>query len=96
MSEKRTFKVCATESYCSYIIREDITIDVNDYSELEGMTDEEIIDYIESKSERMFKKDDEENVYSLWDEMMEQDIRRDKITGEEFGVIVEKDDETNS
>jgi hypothetical protein len=93
MSEKRTFKVCATESYCSYIIREDITIDVNDYSELEGMTDEEIIDYIESNSESMFKKDDEENVYSLWDEMMEQDIRRDKITGEEFGVIVEKDEE---
>jgi len=91
MSEKRTFKVCATESYCSYIIREDITIDVNDYSELEGMTDEEIIDYIESNSESMFKKDDEENVYSLWDEMMELDIRRDKITGEEFGVIVEKD-----
>lgn len=90
MSEKRTFKVCATESYCSYIIREDITIDVNDYSELEGMTDEEIIDYIESNSESMFKKDDEENGYSLWDEMMEQDIRRDKITGEEFGVIVEK------
>ena len=93
MSEKRTFKVCATESYCSYIIREDITIDVNDYSELEGMTDEEIIDYIESNSESMFKKDDEENGYSLWDEMMEQDIRRDKITGEEFGVIVEKDEE---
>jgi len=93
MSEKRTFKVCATESYCSYIIREDITIDVNDYSELEGMTDEEIIDYIESNSESMFKKDDEENVYSLWDEMMEQDIRRDKITGEEVGVIIEKDDE---
>jgi len=93
MSEKRTFKVCATESYCSYIIREDITIDVNDYSELEGMTDEEIIDYIESNSESMFKKDDEENVYSLWDEMMEQDIRRDKITGEEFGVIVEIDEE---
>ena len=92
MSEKRTFKVCATESYCSYIIREDITIDVNDYSELEGMTDEEIIDYIESNSESMFKKDDEENGYSLWDEMMEQDIRRDKITGEEFGVIVEKDE----
>ena len=92
MSEKRTFKVCATESYCSYIIREDITIDVNDYSELEGMTDEEIIDYIESNSESMFKKDDEEKFYSLWDEMMEQDIRRDKITGEEFGVIVEKDE----
>ena len=93
MSEKRTFKVCATESYCSYIIREDITIDVNDYSELEGMTDEEITDYIESNSESMFKKDDEEKFYSLWDEMMEQDIRRDKITGEEFGVIVEKDEE---
>jgi hypothetical protein len=55
------------------------------------MTDEEITDYIESNSEEMFKNGDEENG-SLWDEMMEQDIRRDKITGEEFGVIVEKDE----
>jgi len=92
MAEKRTFKVCATESYCSYMIREDITINVDDYPELEGMTDEEITEYIESNSESMFKHGDEENG-SLWDEMMEQDIRRDKITGEEFGVIVETDEE---
>ena len=91
MTEKRTFKVCATESYCSYMIREDITINVADYPELEGMTDDEITEYIESNSESMFKNGDEENG-SLWDEMMEQDIRRDKITGEEFGVIVEKDE----
>jgi hypothetical protein len=92
MAEKRTFKVCATESYCSYMVREDITINVDDYPVLEGMTDEEITEYIESNSESMFKHGDEENG-SLWDEMMEQDIRRDKITGEEFGVIVEKDEE---
>jgi pentatricopeptide repeat protein len=93
MAENKTIKVCATESYCSYMIREDITINVDDYSELDGMTDEEITEYIESNSENMFKKDDEDKVYSLWDEMMEQDIRRDKITGEEFGVIVEIDEE---
>jgi pentatricopeptide repeat protein len=93
MAENKTIKVCATESYCSYMIREDITINVDDYPELEGMTDEEITEYIESNSENMFKKDDEEKVYSLWDEMMEQDIVRDKITGEEFSVIVEIDDE---
>lgn len=91
MSEKRTFTVCATESYCSYIIREDITIDVNDYPELEGMTDEEIVEYIEQNSETMYKNGEED--YSLWDEMMEQDVVRDKITGEENGVIVEKSEE---
>ena len=95
MSEKRTFKVCATESYCSYIIREDITIDVNDYPQLQGMTDEEILEFVEFNASEMYKEGDEGS-WSLWDEMMEQDIRRDKITGEEFGVIVEKDDETNS
>jgi hypothetical protein len=93
MSGKRTFKVCATESYCSYLIREDITIDVDDYPQLQGMSDDEIIAFIESNPEEIFKKGDEENGYSLWDEMMEQDIFRDKITGEETGVIVEKDEE---
>jgi hypothetical protein len=92
MSEKRTFKVCATESYCSYIIREDITIDVDDYPQLQGMTDEEILEFVEFNASDMYKEGDEGS-WSLWDEMMEQDIRRDKITGEEFGVIVEKDDE---
>ena len=92
MAENKTIKVCATESYCSYMIREDITINVDDYPELDGMTDEEITEYIESNSESMFKNGDEENG-SLWDEMMEQDIVRDKITGEEFGVIVEIEDE---
>jgi hypothetical protein len=92
MSEKRTFKVCATESYCSYLIREDITIDVDDYPQLQGMTDEEILEFVEFNASDMYKEGDEGS-WSLWDEMMEQDIRRDKITGEEFGVIVEKDDE---
>jgi len=92
MSEKRTFKVCATESYCSYLIREDITIDVNDYPQLQGMTDEEILEFVEFNASEMYKEGDEGS-WSLWDEMMEQDIRRDKITGEEVGVIIEKDDE---
>lgn len=92
MSEKRTFKVCATESYCSYLIREDITIDVNDYPQLQGMTDEEILEFVEFNASEMYKEGDEGS-WSLWDEMMEQDIRRDKITGEEFGVIIKKDDE---
>jgi hypothetical protein len=95
MSEKRTFKVCATESYCSYMIREDITIDVDDYPQLQGMTDEEILEFVERNASNIYKKGDEDS-WSLWDEMMEQDIRRDKITGEEVGVIIEKDDETNS
>jgi len=95
MSEKRTFKVCATESYCSYMIREDITIDVDDYPQLQGMTDEGILEFVERNASNIYKKGDEDS-WSLWDEMMEQDIRRDKITGEEVGVIIEKDDETNS
>jgi len=57
------------------------------------MTEDEMIDYIESNSDSMVKKGDEENGFTLWDEMMEQDIVRDKITGEEFGVIAEKDEE---
>jgi len=93
MAENKTLKVQATESYCSYMIREAITINVDDYPQLEGMTEDEMIDYIESNSDSMVKKGDEENGFTLWDEIMEQDIVRDKITGEEFGVIAEKDEE---
>ncbi len=93
MSEKRTFKVCATEAYCTWIVREDIVIDVDDYPQLKGMTDEEILEFVEYNASDIYKEGQEEDEWTLWDEMMEQDIRREKITGEEVGVIIKKDDE---
>ena len=93
MSEKRTFKVSAMESYCTTIYREEITINVDDYPQLEGMTDEEILEFVQFNASDIYKKGDEENGYSLWDEMIEQDIERERIKGEEVDVIIEKDEE---
>lgn len=91
MSEKRKFIVNATESYCTFIVRGSLTIDVDDYPQLQGKTDEEILEYVEWNSSDIYKEGNEEDGYSLWDEMMEQDIFREKVTGEEVGVNIEKE-----
>jgi hypothetical protein len=91
MSEKRKFIVNATESYCTFIVRGPLTIDVDDYPQLQDKTDEEILEYVEWNSSDIYKEGNEEDGYSLWDEMMEQDVVREKITGEEVGVNIEKE-----
>jgi len=41
----RKVKIYQTESYTTYIVREPLTIDLDEYPELDGMTNEEIVDY---------------------------------------------------
>ena len=82
MSEQtpKTIAVFATEYYETSIVREPIELNIEDYPELDGMTTEEVIDYIESNAWDM--KPTDEGYYSLADELTDQDIRRDKITNE--------------
>ena len=80
-------KIYQTESYVTYIVREPITIDLDDYPELEGMSNSEILDYLEDNVGDMMAQDDDYNCLS--DELMEKDILKDKITGEEYSYIVE-------
>lgn len=78
--------VYGTEGYSTWIVREPIEIDTDNYPELEGKSQEEIKEYIRENMWDM-KAVDTETYESLGEELMEMDIRRDKIYGEETGVI---------
>ena len=80
-------KIYQTESYVTYIVREPITIDLDDYPELVGMSNSEILDYLEDNVGDMMAQDDDYSCLS--DELMEKDILKDKITGEEYSYVVE-------
>ena len=82
MSEQtpKTIAVFATEYYETSIVREPIELNIEDYPELDGMTTEEVIDYVESNAWDM--KPTNEDYDSLAEELTDQDIRRDKITNE--------------
>ena len=82
MSEKtpKSIAVFATEGYSVYIVKEPLELNIEDYPELEGMTTQEAIDYVESNAWDM--KPTNEDYDSLAEELTDQDIRRDKITNE--------------
>jgi hypothetical protein len=83
----RTVKIYQTESYTTYIVREPISIDLNDYPELEGMTNDEIVEYLKESSFEM--KAQNEDYDSLSEELEDRDILKDKIYGEECSYKVE-------
>jgi len=85
---KKTISVRMTESYSTFVSRESIELDVEDYPELEGMTEEEIQDYIKSNSADM-KPINEEYYSSLYDELNQQDVVREKITDENSEIYFE-------
>ena len=88
----KKIKIFKTESYTTYLVREGITIDLDDYPELEGMTNEEIVDYLEENSSDM-KPQNDEFYESLSDEFFDKDIIRDKITDEDYSYRVEDSEE---
>lgn len=88
----KQIKIYQTESYTTYIVREPITIDLDDYPELEGMTNEEIVDYLEGNSSDM-KPQNSDSYDSLSDELIDRDLIRDKISGEEYSYRVEDSEE---
>ena len=84
----KTIEVRVTESYSTWVVRESIEINVEDYPELSGMTEEEMTDYIMSNASDM-KPTNDEYYDSLYEELLQMDVVRDKITGEETEVVVE-------
>ena len=85
-------KIYQTESYITYVVREPITIDLDEYPELEGMSNEEIVSYLESSSYDM-KSQNVDSYDSLSDELSDKDVIKDKIYGEESSYIVEDTEE---
>lgn len=82
--------ICATEEFTTYIVRESIEIDTDNYPELEGMTEEEMKDYIRENIYDM-KSSNEEWYDNLYDEARQTDIQRDKIYNEETDIIFDEE-----
>ena len=79
-----------TESFYTYIVRDEVTINAEDYPQLTGMSEEEAKDYIKWNATDIFKEgEDTDNYYSLWDELMDQEIVKNKITGDETEVLTD-------
>lgn len=93
MSEQtqKTIAVFATEYYETSITREPVELNLEDYPELEGMSPEQAIDYVESNAWEMRPTNDEYGYESLAEQLNEMDIRRDKITNEtqEINAVAE-------
>jgi hypothetical protein len=78
----KTISVRMVEYYNTMVVREAVEINVEDYPELNGMTEEEMQDYISENWNEM-KPTDDEYLESLREECSESDVVREKITGEE-------------
>ena len=77
MSEKRMFTVGYIEYPETTLFYRSIKIDVSNYPELEGMTDDEISDYIKENASEM--KPTKDFYDSLYEEIADQDVVREKI-----------------
>lgn len=89
MSEKRMFKVGYVEYPQSVLIYESLDIDVSNYPELEGMSDDEIMDYIQLNASNM-KPSDDEDYSSLYEELRNGDVVREKISRVDSEIFAER------
>jgi len=84
-------KIYQTESYTTYVVREPITIDLDDYPELEGMTDEEAVAYLdENKWDFSINDSSEDSLASEFE--FNRDIIKDKFMNEELTIHLLKED----
>lgn len=93
MSEKRIFEVGYIEYPETSLIYRSIKIDISNYPELEGKTDDEIIDYISENAGEM-ESTDGDSYDSLFEELSSQDIIREKVphVGSEIWAEVSDED----
>ena len=79
----KTISVRMVEYYNTMLVKEPVEINVEEYSELNGMTEEEMQEYISENWENM-KPTNDEWYESLWEECNQAEIVREKITNNEF------------
>jgi len=79
----KTISVRMVEYYNTMLVKEPVEINVEDYPELNGMTEEEMQEYISENWSDM-KPTNEEWYESLWEECNQSEIIREKITNNEF------------
>ena len=79
----KTISVRMVEYYNTMLVKEPVEINVEDYPELNGMTEEEMQEYISENWENM-KPTNDEWYESLWEECNQAEVIREKITNNEF------------
>jgi hypothetical protein len=82
LTTTKTISVRMVEYYNTMLVREPVTINVDDYPELSGMSEEEMKDYISSNWGDM-KSTNQQWYETLYEECTQSDVLREKITGEE-------------
>jgi|DEB19_MinimDraft_2_1074335.scaffolds.fasta_scaffold01515_4 hypothetical protein len=85
----KSIAVFATEGYSVYIVREPLELIIENYPELEGMTTQEAIDYVESNAWDMKPTNEEDGYDNLAEELNERDIRREKLNNESQEINAE-------
>ena len=85
----KRIKIYQTESYTTYVVRDAVTIDLDDYPELEGMSNDEIVDYLDGNSCNM--KPQDEDYDCLSEELIEKYVIKEKISGENYSYKVEEE-----
>jgi len=83
VEQTKTISIKMVEYFNTMIVREPVTINVEDYPELNGMSEEEMQEYIKENWSDM-KSTNEQWYDSLYEECSQSDVVREKITGEEY------------
>jgi len=77
------------ETYSTFISRESLTINTDDYPELQGMTEEEAKEYISSNAYEMAAPSGCDWADNLSDALEQQDTIKEKITDNEHEIYFE-------
>lgn len=84
-SEKGVVDVYMLDSHVYTCWRGPVSISAETHPELEGMSDEEIKQYVIENASEM--KSTNEYYENLWDQLVDSDFGKDKITGEEYEIV---------
>ncbi len=83
-----TLKVRLCEEQTLWVVRDSIDIEVSEYPELEGMTEEEMIEYVKENAYDMAAPSYCEWADSLYDALSQQDVIREKDTNNDTFIYV--------
>jgi hypothetical protein len=83
-------KIYLCESYTTILAREPIEIELDSFSEMKGMSKEEILKFI---NENMYNMSPTNNGLNLYDELNQMDIIHDKCKNNKSWVEIEECDE---
>ncbi len=79
--------VYATESFTTFVVREPVEVETDNYPELVGMTEEEAKEYIRENAWEMKPSEGQDWFDSLFDECRQSDVRREKINEDGDEII---------